>query len=87
MGFEKKNRLCLMEIKEVKFKDKSDGTDVVKYKYTFLDESNSPVIGYADKKLFADKIMTGDKFDATKSAEYVFEGRVWDNVLSWRLVV
>jgi len=87
MGFEKKTRLCLMEIKEIKFKDKELNTDVTKYKYTFLDESNTPVIGYADKKVFAEKVITGDRFETAKSQEYSFEGRVWDNVLSWRLVV
>jgi len=87
MALEKKPKLCLVEVKQINIKDKQTNIDVPKFKYTFFDESNAIVVGYADKKMFTERIMTGDKYDPSKAFEYAFEGRVWEDKVTWRLVV
>jgi len=91
MAIEKKQNLCLFEIKPITLKD---GTP--KWKYTFFDAEDKLVTGYADraegvtdvkKAKLADKIVTVPCYDQTKASEFLFVGKVWDNALTWRLLV
>jgi len=87
MMLQKKEKLVLVEIKPIDFKDKDTGAIVKKYKYTFLNEAGEIRSGYDEKEKLKDRVVDTDKFIPEKSFEYSFEGKVWNDVLSWRLLV
>ncbi len=87
MALENKVRLTLFDIKKIEFKDKESGEPVIKYKYSFFDKENVVHTGYLEKELFQDRVQNTPSFIADKSHDYVFHGRVWNEEITWRLIV
>jgi len=83
----RQQNLMLVDIKKIQFKDKDTGDDLVKWKYTFVAEDDSVVVGYADKERFRDRLVSFGKFELALSKPYNENGSLWENVITWRVVV
>lgn len=84
---QKKEKLVLVEIKPIEITDKDTGAKLKRFKYTFLNEEGAVRTGYADTEKLKERVVNTDKFNADKSHEYESIGRVWNDVLTWRLVI
>jgi len=80
-------KLMLVEIKEIEVLDKETGDKLKKFKYVFFNDANEPVVGYADKKVFAERIRPAEKFSESESFTYAINGTLWEGVINWRVVV
>jgi len=83
----KNTKLMLVEIKEIKFKDKETGEQLQKFKYVFFNENNEPVVGYADTKVFEERVRPAEKYVSTEAFSYTMHGSLWEDKVTWRVAV
>jgi len=83
----KDETLMVIAVDQFDMSDKSTGQKIKKYKYSFLDQNNNFVKGFSDKEIFrlTDAVSGEGKFDPKKAVVVKFVGRIWDDLVKWKL--
>lgn len=80
-----KKNLILVEAKEIKFQDADTKQEIVKWKYTFLQEDGNLVIGYLPTADYKGEVQDVEGWDGTKAKAFVFSPRIFEGKTTYVL--
>jgi len=63
------------------------GTGDEKFKYIFLSELNKPYVGFADERIYVDRIADVDTYDSARAHAYEINRDVFNGKLDYRVVI